>query len=716
MAMTRSPAREAVLLLLGLSALALLTALCFWLEFRLVSASFACLILIVLLSLAGGFISLIALSFIAVVCLNFFFAPPIFHFRVDYPEDIIALAAFLITSLVITGLVARMRAGRDELAHVLNGLPALVWNMSSDGSVTFANRRFHDYTGFPTEELDFLGWMKALHPADREVEEWRAMLANGTPFAREARIRNVTGEYRWFIVRMVPLPNEQGKITKWCATAADIEERKQALEALRESEERWRAVFEHNPTMYFMLDAAGTVLSVNPHGAGQLGYSVGELVGRSVLDVFYEADRPAVQRNTALCLERIGQSTSWEARKRRKDGTTLWVRETARGMLIKQQPVLLVVCEDITDRKRAEYLTEHVFETIPDIASIIGRDYRYHRVNPAHERFWGTPSEKIIGMHPADIVGRETFERLIKPNLDRCFAGEEISFSEWFDGPSGRRYWAVTHSPLQLEPEQVDSALVLARDLTDQMLASERLHDAQAELAHANRVATVGQLTASIAHEVNQPVGALVTNAHAALRLLSATPPDLELSSQALNDIIKDGRRVSEVINRIRALVKKAPTQIDELNINEVMTETIALTRGEIMKNRISLETDLADDLPLVRGDRVQLQQVIINLVMNAIEAMSDVDEETRILQIGSRERDGAILLTVRDSGPAFCPETLARFFEAFYSTKASGMGIGLSICRSIIETHGGRIWATANAGRGATLHVVLPTSKEAAP
>jgi PAS domain S-box-containing protein len=714
MAMTRSPTHETVRFLLGLIALASLTALCFWLDFRVVSTAFTFLILIVLLSLSGGFISLVVLSFIAVGCLNYFFAPPIFAFRVDYPEDIIALAAFLITSLIITGLVARTRAGRDELAHVLNGLPALVWNTSSDGSADFSNQRFRDYTGFSAQELDGLGWMNALHPEDRAVEEWRAALATGKPCEREARIRSANGDYRWFVVRMMPLANERGTILKWCGSASDIEERKQALEALRDSEERWRAVFEHNPTMYFMVDAAGTVLSVNPHGAGQLGYSVSELVGRSVLDVFYEADRPAVQRNTAICFERLGQSRSWEARKQRKDGTMLWVRETGRGMLVKQQPVLLIVCEDVTDRKRAEYLAEHVFETLPDVVSVIGRDYRYRRSNPAHGRVWGISPEKLIGMHVGDVMGREVFERLAKPNLDRCFAGEEFNFSQWFDSPDGRKYWVVTYSPLRLETERVESALVLGRDLTDHMLASERLRDAQAELAHANRVATIGQLTASIAHEVNQPIGALVTNAHAALRLLRAVPPDLDPASRALDDIIKDGRRVSEVIDRIRALIKKQPTQTDVLDINEVVMEIIALTRSEILKNGVSMETDLAGYLPPIRGDRVQLQQVIMNMVMNAVEAMCNIDEGTRELRIGtSKDGEDAILLTVRDSGPILKSESIDRFFEPFYSTKTSGMGIGLSICRSIVEAHDGRIWAKANADRGATFHIVLPALRE---
>jgi PAS domain S-box-containing protein len=713
----RDPVQELLRLLVGVVALAALTGLCFWLNLHLVTAGFAYLVLIILLSLSGGLISLIALCFAAVACLNYFFTPPIFTLRIDYSQDIIALAAFLITSLIITGLVARMRAGRDELVQTLDGLPALIWNISPEFAADFFNDRFRNYTGFSAQQLRDQGWLNAVHPQDHLHEEWSTAFATGKPFEREIRIRSAGGEYRWFIVRLVPIFGERNKILRWCASADDIQERRRALEALRDSEEQWRAVFEHNPTMFFLLDAEGTVLSVNPYGAGQLGYEATELIGCSVRDVFHVSDWPAVQRKAAICLERLGEPTSWEARKRRKDGTILWVRETAKGILIKQQPVLLVVCEDVTDRKRAEYLAQHVFDTLPDVVSVIDKDYLYRRSNRAHQRVWGLTADKLIGMHVADAMGREAFEQLAKPNLDRCFAGEEFNFSQWFDGPTGRRYWVVTYSPLQLETDAVDSALVLARDLTDHMLASEAVREAQAALAHANRVATVGQLTASVAHEVNQPVGALVTNAHAALRLLGATPPDLELSSRALEDIIKDGRRVSEVINRIRALVKKTPAQIDKLDINEVITETMTLTRGEIIKNRISLEADLASNLPFVRGDRIQLQQVIMNLVMNAVEAMSHVDDEERELQISSaKDREDGISLTVRDSGPMLRREALDRFFEAFYSTKASGMGIGLSICRSIIDAHGGRIWATANASRGATLHIVLPALRDSSP
>ena len=395
----------------------------------------------------------------------------------------------------------------------------------------------------------------------------------------------------------------------------------------------------------------------------------------------------------------------------KRDGTQVTV--ASRWALQRDEqgnPIaILETNNDITERKRAEYLIWHVFESSPDSISIVGRDYRYQRVNPVFARFWGMPAENIVGMQVTDLMGRENFERRVK-NLDRCFAGEEVSFADWFATPHGRKYRAISYSPLRPDLQRVEAALVIARDLTEHVLASEALREAQMQLAHVNRVTTMGQLAASIAHEVNQPLAAAVTNAYAALRWLGAQPPDVEEGRQALGYIIKDGRRASEVIDRIRGLIKKAPARNDPLDINEVVLEVIALTRSEALRNGVSLQSQLANGLPLVQGDRIQLQQVMLNLIVNAIEAMSSTREGSRELLI-STGKDGsdAVLVVVRDSGPGLDPEGLGRLFDALYTTKPGGMGMGLSICRSIIEAHGGRIWATANVPQGAVFQFILP-------
>jgi signal transduction histidine kinase len=232
----------------------------------------------------------------------------------------------------------------------------------------------------------------------------------------------------------------------------------------------------------------------------------------------------------------------------------------------------------------------------------------------------------------------------------------------------------------------------------------------QAELAHFNRVATVGQLTASIAHEVNQPISAAVINAEAALRWLGAHPPNVDEVRQALTLIAADGKRAGDIISRIRALIKKAPPPKSRFGLNEAVLDVVALVRNEVLRHRVSLQTQLAGDLPQIEGDRIQLQQVILNLIVNAIEAMASLDEGARELQI-STEADavGDVLVSVQDSGLGFEASSVDHVFEAFYTTKPHGIGMGLAICQSIVAAHGGRMWATANKPRGAIFQFTLP-------
>ena len=248
-------------------------------------------------------------------------------------------------------------------------------------------------------------------------------------------------------------------------------------------------------------------------------------------------------------------------------------------------------------------------------------------------------------------------------------------------------------------------------DLEEAARESERRYrEIQMELAHASRVATMGQLSASIAHEVSQPIAGAVTNAHAALRLLEAEPQNVDRIRRALARIVRDGNRAGEVVDRVRALVKKAPPRKDTVDVNEAILDVVRLTQGEAAKHGIAVRTQLASNLPLIEGDRVQLQQVVLNLVMNAVEAMSAGAEGSRHLLIGTaRTASDAALVAVEDSGPGVDPEHLDRIFSSFYTTKPSGLGMGLSICRTIVEAHGGRLWATSEP-EGALFQLTLPT------
>jgi PAS domain S-box-containing protein len=499
------------------------------------------------------------------------------------------------------------------------------------------------------------------------------------------------------------------------AFVLDLTERKRAEQALRESEAKIRRLVDSNVIGIFVWNFEGRFLEANDEFLRMVGYDREHLLAGGIR--WTDLTPPDWRDRSNTRIEQgksSGRFEPFEKEYTRKDGSRVPV--LIGGAMFEDggnEGVAFVV--DLTERKRAEYLTEQMFERSSDRISIVGRDYRYQRANPAFERRWGMPAETIVGMQVADLLGMESFEQMAKPYLDRCFAGEEVTYVDWLTTPLGRRYSAVTYSPLQPESERVEAALVTIRDLTEHMLASEALREAQMELAHVNRVTTMGQLTASITHEVNQPITAAVTYALAARRWLSAEPPNFREVDEALSLIVKEGNRAGEVIGRIRALIKKAPARKDAVEINDAILEVIALTRTEAANNSVSVRTQLAEGLPRVEGDRVQLQQVLLNFIINAIEAMRDIGGEERELLISSRNEPDGVSVEVRDSGPGFAPATLGRVFEAFYTTKPGGLGLGLSICRSIIEAHNGRLWASPNVPRGAIFGFSVPAHPAAA-
>ncbi|OAF02387.1 PAS domain-containing sensor histidine kinase [Bradyrhizobium centrolobii] len=757
---------------------------------------------------------------------------------------------------------------------------------------------------------------------------------------------------------------------------------------LRDAVKQWREVFEHNPVMYFMVDPNGTVLNVNTFGAAQLGYTAAELIGQSVLNVFFEEDHDFVRGCVALCLETVDQSHTWEIRKFRKDGSLLWVRENAKAMLRGDgTPIVLVACENITQRKEAEdalrqseaYLAQaqelshtgsfglnlttgeivwsretfRIFECDPAAkptfdfvfqrihpedrdrvrktldrasreASDFDHEYRLlmpdgsakylhsvaRAVRPASGRieFVGAVTDvtvakeaeqrlrrseaylaeaqrlsqtsswawdvrrqefayrsaelyRLFGFEPdqIDVPARafqqrilpqdfrrmaeverqavrqkEPFEidfRIARPDgsirrvhteghpvigsdgevveiigthvdvteqftakeaLQRAF--DELKTSEqrfrdyaetasdwfWETGPDHRITRISEHADTagaaptgligmtrwdippdaELESEKWEQhraaldAHLPFRDLVYRIKdrngspiyvrtsgkpfhdasgnflgyrgvstdvtaairakqAEEALRKAQAELAHVTRVTTLGELTASIAHEITQPLAAVISNADACVAWLDRDPADLKAARRSVEWIVEDANRASEVIRRIRALAKKTEIEVVPLDINQVVREAVALVQRELATHAVSVRMELTSGLPRICGDRIQLQQVLINLVMNGIEAMQGNVDRPRELAIRSSQAgedgDARLLLTVTDRGVGLGKDVTDRIFTPFFTTKSGGLGMGLSICRSIIEAHAGRLSAFPNEGSGATFQIALP-------
>jgi two-component system sensor kinase FixL len=341
--------------------------------------------------------------------------------------------------------------------------------------------------------------------------------------------------------------------------------------------------------------------------------------------------------------------------------------------------------------------------------------------------YWNRGAEDFYGWTAAEVVGKATTHQLLRtafPAPLEEIDAELLSTGHWegelvHTKADGARVVVASRWSLQRDEQQQPFAILeLNNDITGRKRAEEKLQQAvQAELTHLARVTTLGELTASIAHEVNQPLAGVVANAEACLLWLDGTPPILDEARRSMEWIIKDGNRAGEVIGRIRALSKKAESQKVPLRINDAVNEAIALVQRELFNQRIALRMELAPTLPEVLADRIELQQVIINLLINGIEAMQPVSDRPRELVIRSLpDHAHQVLVTVQDCGVGISSENAGRLFDAFFTTKSAGMGMGLSICRSIIAAHGGRLWAEPNLPHGATFHFTLPSHQEDAP
>jgi PAS domain S-box-containing protein len=356
-----------------------------------------------------------------------------------------------------------------------------------------------------------------------------------------------------------------------------------------------------------------------------------------------------------------------------------------------------------------------LFARVPEAVVMVDRDSRITRVNPEFTKIFGYTAEEAIGQRTKDLITPDDRQEELESFMSRMVQPGEV-----FAVETVRRHKNGARVPVSLicVPVSYDSSentgYVIYRDITEtKRLQDEqrRYHEIQMELAHANRIATLGQLSASITHELNQPLTGIITNCSTCLRMLTSDPLNLDGAREAVRRTMRDGNRASEVIARLRALFNRQEAASESVDLNDATREVIALSLGELQNSRVIVRTELADDLPLVTADRVQLQQVVLNLLRNALDAMNTVDDRPRDLLIGTEREEGDwVRLSVKDAGVGFDPQIMDKLFEAFYSTKNDGMGVGLSVSRSIIENHQGRLWAVLNDGPGATFSFCVPS------
>jgi PAS domain S-box-containing protein len=528
--------------------------------------------------------------------------------------------------------------------------------------------------------------------------------------------------------------------------------RRRAEEALRESEQRWRNLTEALPQLVWGAGPDGGCDYFSTQWTNYTGVAESELLGWRWMETLHPDDRePTRQFWTESVAGR--QPYDVEYRIRRSDGTYGWFK--TRGTPIRDNDARIVkwfgTCTDISDRKRAEQvLQEHemklsqardrleitVMERTEELrrseayleeAQKLSKTGSWARVSATGEmKYWSEECYRVLGFEPQDGLPRfETFLRHIHPDDQRRVretaesAGREkvdyeVDYRIVHPGGDVRDIHTIGHPVLGPSGDVVEFVGTVM-DITERKQAEkerERLRQVQADLARINRATTMGELTASLAHEINQPIAAAVTDARTCLRWLGREQPDIGEARESAARMVKAVTRASDIISRLRQLFKKGAPQTNLVDLSEVIQEMVVLLRGEASSYSVSIQTDLSADSPRVMADRVQLQQVLMNLMLNGIEAMHDTESGGQLTIRSLKGEDGQLLTSVSDTGVGLPPEQAEQIFNAFFSTKAQGTGMGLSISRSIIESHGGRLWATSNSGRGATFHFTLPAAE----
>lgn len=483
--------------------------------------------------------------------------------------------------------------------------------------------------------------------------------------------------------------------------------------APQQSERRWRTAFENSAIGIVMADFTGRYFAANSVFLNMLGYTESELYQLTFVDVTYEDDRRANQELVRELVEGKRRHFEIEKRYRRKDRTLVWGRINVALVpaVGATEPCWFGIVEDITEHKRVEGELRAFLENSPNPIFLKDQDGRYLYANREFKRALRVSEEQIKARRDSEIFAAEQAAAFQTNDRHVLEARVPMEFEEVAVQEDGQHTSIVHKFPLFNAEGEIYALGGIATDITERKRAEKELLILKDELARVSRLTMMGELAASIAHEINQPLTAVTNNSNACLRLLARHNLEPEVLRRALEEIVADGARASAVIARIRAFMKKAPAEKGELDVNEVIQEVLALVTRELYENGVLLERRLTKALPLVMGDRVQLQQVLLNLMMNGIDAMAAIKTRPRLLSVQTRiDESRNVLVAIRDTGTGLGLET-ERVFTPFFTTKANGMGMGLPISRSLVEGHGGRLWAAHNCSQGAVFYFTLPAA-----
>ncbi|MFL9910483.1 PAS domain-containing sensor histidine kinase [Paraburkholderia sp. RL17-337-BIB-A] len=611
-----------------------------------------------------------------------------------------------------------IREREVQLNWLAETVPSLLWRTDARGRLEYANKRTEDYTGLPLDDLIANGWIRLVHPDDAgsTIEAWRDSLDSGRPYDCVHRLRAADNTYRWFQCKSTPLRDANGDIANWFGLSIDIHVRHLAQEALRTNELNLRRLVDALPAMIWRATPQGDVDRWNRQMLTFMGKSEEEFDREMLLRLIPEAERLRVRSRWR---EAVREGTSYQDTYQvtGADGKLRWY--LARGEPFRDETGQVLhwygVCTDINDLKQTEAVLEQrehqlheLIETIPAMLWCNDPQGRLTYINRKTSEFVGLGISQLAGLgyqqtfHPDDLDSQvQAWTHSIETGEPYC----HVARLRRKDGIY--RWYQHTAEAMRDSDGSIVQWYGLSLDIDERKRAEDRLRQTQAELGRATRIATVAELSASIAHELNQPLTSVIANAQACKRWLAAYPPNLTEARISVESVVRDARSADETMQSIRALFKRQTFQKRERNVKDMVLESVRLLREDETRRTADIEFDLPDSLPPVFVDQIQIQQVLLNLITNGIEATENSGRTPTIRITASLRDDRSVLLEVIDNGSGIVGDD--SIFDAFVTTKSKGMGIGLAVSRSIVEAHEGHLTAANNDGHGATFSVVLP-------
>ena len=605
-----------------------------------------------------------------------------------------------------------------QLNWLTENVPSLLWRTDSHGRVEYVNKRTEEYTGLRLDDLIANGWLHLVHPDDSAstIEAWQDSLDSGRPYDSVHRLRAADNTYRWFQCKGTPMRDANGDIVNWYGLSTDIHERQLAQEALRTEELNLRRLVDALPAMIWRATPQGDVDRWNRQMLTFMGESGEKFDKEMLLNRIPEAERIRVRSRWRRAVQE-GASYEDTYQVTGADGKLHWY--LARGEPFRDESGQILhwygVGTDIDDLKQTEavleqreYQLRELIDTIPAMLWCNDPQGRLTYVNRKTSEFLGLDVSQL-----ADVGYQKTFhpddlDSLVQAWTHSIETGEphcHVARIRRNDGVY--RWYQHTAEAMRDADGNIVQWYGLSLDIDEPKRAEDRLRQTQAELTRATQIATVAELSASIAHELNQPLTSVIANAQACKRWLAASPPNLSEARASVESVVRDARSADETMQSIRALFKQQSLQKRKRNVKDMVLESVRLLREDETRRTADIDFDLPDGLPPVFVDQIQIQQVLLNLITNGIEATENSGRTPKILITASPLDDRSVLLEVIDNGSGIVGGD--SIFDAFVTTKSKGMGIGLAVSRSIIEAHEGRLTAANNEGYGATFGVVLP-------